>query len=113
MFLLLPHMAKKAKDPNAPKRPLSAYFLFLQNARASIVAAMPAGSKVQDIARAGGERWAALSADERRPFEDAAKAAKEKYAEAKKAYEEGRSNAAASNEASEGPDGKLKDVAKK
>lgn len=107
-------MAKKVKDPNAPKRPLSAYFLFLQSARASIVAAMPAGSKVQDVARAGGERWAALSADERRPFEDAAKQAKEKYAEAKKAYDEGRSsNAAASDEAQEGADGKLKDVAKK
>lgn len=105
-------MAKKTKDPNAPKRPLSAYFLFLQGVRANIVAEMPAGSKVQDVARAGGARWAALSAEDRRPFEDAAKQAKEKYLEAKKAYDAAL-HAAAAAAPSGDADGKPKDVAKK
>ena len=44
------------KDPNAPKKPLSAYMLFLQDKRADIKAKYP-GCSVADIAKKGGEMW--------------------------------------------------------
>lgn len=48
-------VAKKEKDPNAPKRAVSAYFLFAADKRESIKQANP-GTKVTDISRiTGGE----------------------------------------------------------
>ena len=44
------------KDPNAPKKPLSGYMLFLQDKRADIKAKYP-GISVAEIAKKGGEMW--------------------------------------------------------
>ena len=47
---------KAAKDPNAPKRPLSAFFLFSQDERPHIKAKNPSMS-VGDISKQIGARW--------------------------------------------------------
>ncbi|CAD5214755.1 unnamed protein product [Bursaphelenchus xylophilus] len=48
---------KKSKDPNAPKKALSAYFLWLKENRARF--AKP-GMKVGDVAKAAAEEWRSL-----------------------------------------------------
>ena len=47
------------KDPNAPKRPMSAYFLWLNENREQIKSDNP-GASVADIAKKGGELWREL-----------------------------------------------------
>lgn len=73
-----PTKAKKKrvkKDPNAPKKPMQAYFLFSQDQRAKVKAENPdLGTK--DIARQLGQMWKAMSEEDKKPY--AAKAAEEK-----------------------------------
>merc|ERR1719490_51077 len=76
----------KKKDPNAPKRPPTAYSIFLSENRAAILKSLPAGaSPIADVAKKAGEQWSSLSAAARKPYE--AKAAK-KQAEYKTVMEE-------------------------
>lgn len=44
------------KDPNAPKKPLSGYMIFLQEKRSEIKSKYP-GSSVAEVAKKGGEMW--------------------------------------------------------
>jgi len=80
---------KKIKDPNEPKRPLSAFFLFSNEKRMSVKAENPDFS-VGEIGRKLGEMWRNLSEESKRPYEDAAKRAKERYVKAMEAFKEGR-----------------------
>jgi len=48
--------AKKEKDPNAPKRPLSAYFAFANDKRAELVAANP-DAKFKEMSKLLGQAW--------------------------------------------------------
>ena len=52
-------MPKAAKDPNAPKRPLTAYFMWLKENREKIKQANP-GMTVIEISKAAGVQWNAL-----------------------------------------------------
>ena len=52
----------------APKRPPSAYFSFMNSVRAELKAAHP-GATVGALAKLTGERWAALPPAERAPHE--------------------------------------------
>lgn len=47
---------KSGKDPNAPKRPMSAYFLWLNEHRAQIKEENP-GIGITDISKKAGEMW--------------------------------------------------------
>ena len=77
---------KKAKDPDAPKKPAGgAYGIYLAEHRPSIVASLPKGHKITDVAKAAGAKWKALSEEEKKPYE--AKFQK-KMAEYKEAMEE-------------------------
>merc|ERR1719334_1138179 len=69
------HQTKKPyrADPNAPKRPTSAYMLYAGSVRAEIAAANP-DMAVKDIMKEQGVWWKALSDSERAPW--VAKAAK-------------------------------------
>merc|ERR1712107_546285 len=59
---------KKKKDPNAPKRPQSAYSIFLSENREAILKSLPAGaSPITDVAKKAGEQWKALSAAAKKP----------------------------------------------
>ncbi|KAK9124479.1 hypothetical protein Sjap_014081 [Stephania japonica] len=69
---------KKApmKDPNKPKRPPSAFFVFLEEFRESYKKEHPNVKAVSAVGKAGGEKWKSLSSAEKAPYE--AKAAKRK-----------------------------------
>merc|ERR1711894_460982 len=50
---------KPMKDPNAPKKPLSAYFLFSQDERLKVKAEFPDFS-ITEVAKELGRRWASI-----------------------------------------------------
>jgi len=67
-----------------PKRPLSAYMLWLNETREQIKKDNP-GSKVTDIAKRGGELWRAMK--DKTEWEQKAVEMKEQYNKAVKEYE--------------------------
>nr|XP_043637302.1 high mobility group B protein 1 [Erigeron canadensis]XP_043637303.1 high mobility group B protein 1 [Erigeron canadensis] len=67
---------KAAKDPNKPKRPPSAFFVFLEEFRKTFKKENPTVKAVSAVGKAGGEKWKSLTPDEKAPYE--AKAAKRK-----------------------------------
>lgn len=77
--------AKVAKDPNAPKRPPTSYFIFLTENRDAIKAKNPE-AKVTEIARIAGQQWKALSPAQKKPYEDKNVAAKAQYEKDVAAY---------------------------
>lgn len=56
--------AYKPKDPNAPKRPLTAYLLYLDDMRPQIQAELGGGQKRGDISSEGTRRWNKLPESE-------------------------------------------------
>ena len=68
----------KKKDPNAPKRPPSAFFLFCSENRPKIKIEHP-GLSIGDTAKKLGEMWSEQSAKDKQPYEQKAAKLKEKY----------------------------------
>ncbi|XP_054569879.1 high mobility group protein B1-like [Eptesicus fuscus] len=75
---------KKFKDPNAPKRPPSAFFLFCSEYRPKIKGEHP-GLPIGDAAKKLGEMWNHTVSGDKQPYEKAAKL-KEKYKKKIAAY---------------------------
>ena len=71
----------KKTDPNKPKRPLSAYFLWMQENRETL---KKEGMSVTEVAKAGGAAWKALT--DKSEWEKKAAAAKAKYEKDMAAY---------------------------
>uniref|UniRef100_A0A0D6R4H7 HMG box domain-containing protein n=1 Tax=Araucaria cunninghamii TaxID=56994 RepID=A0A0D6R4H7_ARACU len=67
---------KAKKDPNKPKRPPSAFFVFLEEFRKEYKEKHPNTKSVSVVGKAGGEKWKSMSEGEKAPYE--AKAAKKK-----------------------------------
>ena len=76
---------KKKKDPNAPKRPPSAFFVFCSDHRPKVKSENP-GISIGDIAKKLGEMWSKLSPKEKAPYEQKAMKLKEKYEKDVAAY---------------------------
>ncbi|XP_061658337.1 high mobility group protein B1a [Syngnathoides biaculeatus] len=76
---------KKFKDPNAPKRPPSAFFIFCSEYRPKVKGETP-GLTIGDVAKKLGEMWNRTSAESRVPFEKKADKLKEKYKKDVAAY---------------------------
>jgi structure-specific recognition protein 1 len=55
---------KKGKDPNAPKRPMSAYMLWLNASREKIKSDHP-GISITDLSKKAGEIWKGMSKEKR------------------------------------------------
>jgi len=77
---------KSNKDPDAPKRQLSSYFLFLNTARELIKEENPDAQQKEIMALAA-ERWKALSLEDRAPYDAAARVEREKYQVVKQEYD--------------------------
>ena len=69
---------QKFKDPNAPKRPPSAFFLFCSEYRPKIKGEHP-GLSTGDIAKKLGDTWNNTAADDKQSYEKKAAKLKEKY----------------------------------
>lgn len=61
MFLT---QVKKGKDPNAPKRPMSAYMLWLNASREKIKSDHP-GISITDLSKKAGEIWKGMSKEKK------------------------------------------------
>ncbi|MCJ1385641.1 Non-histone chromosomal protein 6 [Xylographa soralifera] len=79
---------KKKKDPNAPKRGLSAYMFFANEQRDNVREENP-GISFGQVGKVLGERWKALNPKQREPYEAKAKADKERYETEKATYAAG------------------------
>ncbi|OIW35009.1 hypothetical protein CONLIGDRAFT_675952 [Coniochaeta ligniaria NRRL 30616] len=78
--------ARRAKkDPNAPKRGLSAYMFFANEQRDNVREENP-GVTFGQVGKILGERWKALSDKQRTPYEAKAAADKKRYEDEKQAY---------------------------
>lgn len=84
---------KRPKDSNKPKRPQSAYFLFLADFREKEKAKFKYDGGHKDLIRAAGEAWNKLSTAEKAPFEKKNMAEREKYEQAMADYAAGGSSA--------------------
>ncbi|CAF2551331.1 unnamed protein product [Rotaria sp. Silwood2] len=69
----MPRQSKKiSKDPNAPKRPLSGYFLFARDERPKIKLTQPnvaiTGKKNREVMKVIGQRWSNLDVDLKKQY---------------------------------------------
>jgi len=72
---------------NQPKKAMGAYFLFSNANRARIRAANPS-AKLGDIAKLIGAEWKSLGAEEKKPYQDEAAAAKKVWEHAMEEYKQ-------------------------
>merc|ERR1712098_579432 len=77
----------KMKDPMAPKKPPTAYFLFANSIRASVMSSMPHLSYKEVLVELG-KRWNNLDEAARAPFIDKAQVLKAAYEVAKGEYKQ-------------------------
>ena len=75
------------KDPNAPKRAMSAYILFAQ-AEGKKVRESTSDMGVQAVMKEVAARWAKLDSEAKQPWEKKAAADKQRYADQLAAYQE-------------------------
>lgn len=78
---------RRSKDPNAPKRALSAFFWFCHDERPAVRSMNP-DLKVGDIAKELGRRWADVSPDTKRKYEAMADRDKARYEREMEVYKE-------------------------
>lgn len=73
------------KDPDKPKRPQSAYFIFLGEFRNK----HKGQYAHKDILRKAGEKWNQMSTEDKKPFEEGAEKGRKVYEEKMKNYNSG------------------------
>ena len=76
---------KKLKDPNAPKRPASAYILWCKVARKELKEKNP-NMPFQQVGKELGKLWKSLTDKQKAPYQEQTKEEKEEYEEKKKNY---------------------------
>jgi high mobility group protein B1 len=76
---------KRTKDPNAPKRALSAFFWFCNDERPKVRAEQP-DSSVGDIAKELGKRWGVQTPEQKKKYEQLATKDKARYEKESTAY---------------------------
>ncbi|XP_060205402.1 HMG1/2-like protein [Lycium barbarum] len=74
---------KKAKGP---KRPLSAFFVFMEEFRMEYKEKHPDNKSVGVVGKAGGEKWRSLSDEEKAPYQAKAEEMKAEYQKNKQDY---------------------------
>ncbi|KAI9228261.1 MAG: non-histone chromosomal protein 6 [Piptocephalis tieghemiana] len=75
------------KNPNAPKRPMSAYMFFANAQRDTVRAENPEATFGQ-IGKLLGERWRGMTPEDKKPYEEMNVKDKRRYETEKKAYEQ-------------------------
>ncbi|KAI3713545.1 hypothetical protein L1987_72123 [Smallanthus sonchifolius] len=82
---------KKEKDPLKPKRPESAYFLFMNERRAALIAE---NKSVVEIAKITGEEWKNMTEKQKARYEKASKKKNEKYTQEMEVYNQNKEHEA-------------------
>ena len=77
--------SKAPKDPDAPKRFLSAFFLFCAKERVEVQKEL-SSCKGADVTKELGKRWAILDPEAKKVFEEASMKDKERYEDDMKSY---------------------------
>ncbi|XP_043709442.1 HMG1/2-like protein [Telopea speciosissima] len=77
---------KSAKDPNKPKRPASAFFVFMEEFRKTFKEKHPNNKSVSVVGKAGGDKWKSLSDAEKAPYVAKAEKRKVEYNKSMQAY---------------------------
>ncbi|CAN4078593.1 unnamed protein product [Withania somnifera] len=75
-----------AKDPNKPKRPPSAFFVFMEEFRKSYKEKHPNNKSVAVVGKAGGDKWKQMSEEEKAPYQAKAEKRKANYQKSMDAY---------------------------
>ncbi|KAG5623177.1 hypothetical protein H5410_008395 [Solanum commersonii] len=75
-----------AKDPNKPKRPPSAFFVFMEEFRKTYKEKHPNNKSVAVVGKAGGDKWKQLSDEEKAPYQAKAEKRKAEYQKNMDAY---------------------------
>ncbi|XP_031483386.1 HMG1/2-like protein isoform X1 [Nymphaea colorata] len=78
--------AKKGKDPNKPKRPPSAFFVFMEEFRKQFKEKNPNNKSVAAVGKAAGDKWKAMSEAEKAPYVSKAAKRKTEYEKTLAAY---------------------------
>ncbi|KZV26655.1 hypothetical protein F511_15820 [Dorcoceras hygrometricum] len=86
--------AKKVKNPNAPKRPPTAFFVFMEDFRKTFKESNPDCKSVASVAKEGGVKWKSMTDEDKKPYIDRA-------AELKAEYEKAEASNDAENELDE------------
>jgi len=76
---------KQMKDPNAPKKPLSAYFLFSQDERLKVKAEF-ADYSITEVAKEIGKRWGTIDPAVKQSYEQRYKDSRRLYEQEMQAY---------------------------
>ncbi|KAK9691469.1 hypothetical protein RND81_09G198700 [Saponaria officinalis] len=76
----------KVKDPNMPKRPLTAYFLFLEDFRKTYKEEHPDSKGVKELAKEAGLKWKAMTDEEKKQYVDKAAELKAEHEKAMEEY---------------------------
>jgi len=81
---------KPPKDPHAPKRPSTGFFIFVSEKRQEVKDSLPPEDqkKVTIITKKCGEMWKACSPEEQAKYKDRSNKAKEKWKEDMAAYKQ-------------------------
>ncbi|KAF5463555.1 hypothetical protein F2P56_019457 [Juglans regia] len=77
---------KAAKDPNKPKRPASAFFVFMEDFRMQYAIEHPNNKAVSAVGKAGGQKWKSMSEAEKAPYVVKAEKRKTEYNKNMEAY---------------------------
>ena len=80
-------VTKKTKDPNAPKKNMSAYMFYAVENRPKIKEKNP-DATFNDLSKLVGESWKKLTDKQKKPYNDKSEADKLRYAAAAKEYTE-------------------------
>ncbi|KAJ4770113.1 high mobility group [Rhynchospora pubera] len=75
--------SRKEKDPLKPKQPMSAFFIFSNERRATLLAK---NKNVVEVAKITGEEWKAMSEKKKAPYEEIARKQKEEYKQQMEIY---------------------------
>ena len=78
---------RKKKHPDAPKRPMSAFLEYSQKNRKKMKEAHPSVQNT-DISRLLGQKWRAMSEDEKRPYEERERSERAAYKERTRIWKE-------------------------
>ncbi|ESQ50736.1 hypothetical protein EUTSA_v10022905mg [Eutrema salsugineum] len=77
---------KTTKDPNKPKRPPSAFFVFLDDFRREFNEANPNNKSVATVGKAAGAKWKSMSDEDKAPYASKAETRKTEYAKSMQQY---------------------------